>query len=302
MNTIERAQGRWQEILPQLGVETRFLTNRHGPCPLCGGKDRYRFDDRDGSGSYYCNQCGPGSGLLLVRKLRGWDHQTACDAFDKIIGTDRKPPPPSTTRSPRDAAQKEAANRRLLNEARQPAVVETYLRRRGLTVTSPVLRGNSWCAYYDERTRSLGHFPAVIAPILGHDGSLQAVQRVYDADVTPRKKNSPPVDTIRGGAVRLHEPDSELGVAEGIENALAAHELFKVSVWAALSEGGIKSFQPPGGLRRLHVFADNDSNFVGQAAAYELARRLTRDGLAIEVHVPPDADTDWLDVLVGAST
>jgi hypothetical protein len=66
MNTIERARGRWREILPQLGVETRFLTNQHGPCPICGGKDRFRFDDRDGSGSYYCNQCGPGPGLVLI--------------------------------------------------------------------------------------------------------------------------------------------------------------------------------------------------------------------------------------------
>jgi putative DNA primase/helicase len=93
MNTIDRARGRWQEILPRLGVEARFLSNKNGPCPLCGGKERFRFDDRDGSGSYYCNQCGPGVGLLLVRKLRSWDHKTACDVVDEIIGIDRKPPP-----------------------------------------------------------------------------------------------------------------------------------------------------------------------------------------------------------------
>src|SRR5262249_55128417 len=77
-NTIDRARGRWREILPQLGIETNFLRNKHGPCPICGGKDRFRFDDREGSGSYYCNQCGPGPGLLLIRMLRGWDHKTAC--------------------------------------------------------------------------------------------------------------------------------------------------------------------------------------------------------------------------------
>jgi putative DNA primase/helicase len=39
MNTVERARGRWREILPLLGVETLFLNNKHGPCPICRGKD-----------------------------------------------------------------------------------------------------------------------------------------------------------------------------------------------------------------------------------------------------------------------
>src|SRR3954470_15707003 len=94
--TVERARGRWREILPQLGVDTKFLSNKHGPCPLCGGRDRYRFDDRDGTGSYYCNQCGAGVGIILIRKLRGWNHATACAEVDKIIGSDRTPNPAVT--------------------------------------------------------------------------------------------------------------------------------------------------------------------------------------------------------------
>ena len=39
----ERARGRWQGILPAIGVSSQYLTGKHGPCPMCGGKDRFRW-------------------------------------------------------------------------------------------------------------------------------------------------------------------------------------------------------------------------------------------------------------------
>ena len=292
MNTVERATGRWREILPQLGIETRFLVNRHGPCPLCGGRDRFRFDDRDGTGSYYCNQCGPGPGIMLVRKLHGWDHATACRAIDEIIGRDTPPSSP-------EPAPKKGRGRspeQILAEATDRGIVQRYLESRGLTTFPNVLRGHRRLAYFDDDDRFLGHFPAMVAPVIGPDGDLRSIHRTYLADVPKRKKLLSAVSP--GAAVRLFDPTDKLGIAEGIETAIAAHELFSLPTWATISTAFMESFTPPAGIQRLVIFADHDRNCAGQKAAFTLAHRLQRDlKLEIEVKIPPEPDSDWLDVL-----
>lgn len=43
----DRARNNWPKIFEQLGI---FIppNHRHGPCPCCGGKDRFRMDDLEG--------------------------------------------------------------------------------------------------------------------------------------------------------------------------------------------------------------------------------------------------------------
>jgi hypothetical protein len=68
----DAAQHRWPEILRQLNIAVPSTPKQHGPCPACGGTDRFRFDDEEGKGTWFCNQCSPkaGDGFALVQNVK----------------------------------------------------------------------------------------------------------------------------------------------------------------------------------------------------------------------------------------
>jgi putative DNA primase/helicase len=297
VSTLERARGRWRDILLKLGVEERFLSGKQVPCPLCAGRTRYRYTDKDGDGWGYCNQCGGLPGIILLRRLYKWDHLTACLKVDRVIGQDAKSVPPAPKR-PDDKIRNDIL--KLFNGTSDDEVVAEWLASKGLGVSSEVLFGRKACALF-ENGQLVGHVPAVIVPIIAPSGEMVSAQRLYLQQNL--KKTMPPVGTINGAAVQLYPVDDEVGVAEGVATAIAADQLFGVPTWAALSAHGIKTFEPPPGIRRIVVFSDNDSTYVGQAAAFDLARRLSNRPERIEcvVNVPDEADTDWRDVLLNRS-
>jgi putative DNA primase/helicase len=98
------ANGHWPAILGALaGLSSDQLTDKHQPCPLCGGKDRYRFDDQDGTGSWFCNKCGgpseaggAGSGMDLLLRRTGWTFADAAKRVEQHLGiTPQRPDPPT---------------------------------------------------------------------------------------------------------------------------------------------------------------------------------------------------------------
>lgn len=107
-----------------------------------------------------------------------------------------------------------------------------------------------------------------------------------------------------GGAIPLGEVGETMGIAEGIETALSAAALFNMPVWATTSEGALQKFVPPATVRTLMILGDNDKNYVGQAAAMLLAKRLSLEAqkadrkLAIEVRFPDIRGADWNDALM----
>lgn len=301
VGTIERAHGRWDIVLAAIGVPTRHLKDKHGPCPLCGGRDRYRWDNKDGSGSYYCNQCGAGSGMTLVQKYLKVDFPTACRRVDEIIGTDTMPPRKVVASKAEGADRRRASIQRTLDEADDDEVVAAVLRSRGLPVgRSTVLRGHPNLPYYTDDRRLVGRYPAMVVPILGADGTLQSAHRIYLTDAVPkreRKKLMPAVESITGGAARLFPAGERMAITEGVETGLAVHEIAAMPVWATISAGGMEAFDPPESVTELHIYGDNDASYTGQKAAYDLAQKLAKKrGIRVEVRIPPEPGTDWLDV------
>src|SRR3546814_9780106 len=66
-----------------------------------------------------------------------------------------------------------------------------------------------------------------------------------------------------------------MGVAEGIETALAVTRDFGIPCWSTISADGLKAFTPPAIVKRLRIFGDNDPKYGGKAAAYALAHRMS---------------------------
>lgn len=86
------AVGKWTLVLTGLGVAPEALRGRHGPCPGCGGVDRFRFHDRDHKGGFVCSQGGgeliTGDGFALIMHVLGGDFRTAVTRVADCLGID----------------------------------------------------------------------------------------------------------------------------------------------------------------------------------------------------------------------
>lgn len=101
-----------------------------------------------------------------------------------------------------------------------------------------------------------------------------------------------------GSAIRLHDPvQGVLGVAEGIETALSASQLYNCPVWALINANNLEKWMPPQGAEHIMIFGDNDLSYTGQASAYALAKRLVATGsYKVDVLIPSQPGFDWNDV------
>jgi putative DNA primase/helicase len=297
----------WPAILEQIGIPKSALQNEHGPCPACGGTDRYRFDNRHGRGDFFCNGCGPGDGFTLLMRVHGWTFSEARRRVLEATGLERRDePPPAAMNAPEAQAPARPTGRvcRLLRSACVVAdclEAVVYLASRGLwpLPNGCTLRASVALDYWhgDEH---VGCFPALVATVRDVAGELVTAHVTYLrhgkklVDHEPRKTLS--ALTGRAGcAVRLMPATGDtLAVGEGIETCLAAAVIHQVPTWAAVNTSLLARFEPPPEVRQLVVFAARDA--PGLEAAARLMEHL-QGRVDLELRVPPVPAKDWNDVL-----
>lgn len=294
------AAGRWRGILQGLGMDERALSGKHGPCPMCGGKDRFRFDDKEGRGTFFCSGCGAGDGVQLAMRLTGASFRETAQQIERLAGVVQ---PVGSSPERTDEAKIRALRRVWEGSAPMQRGDEAYryLAGRGLTL-STLPRGlrTHPCLPYREEGAIVGSFQAMLALVTSSSGKAVSIHRTYlqNASKAPveRPKKLMAGMPISGAAIRLAPVSTILGVSEGIETALAAAELFKMPVWACISAQGVEAFEPPEGVREVVIFGDHDTNYAGQSAAYRAAHRLKLKGYAVDVAIPMTPG-DWLNEL-----
>ncbi|MGA7588213.1 MAG: primase-helicase zinc-binding domain-containing protein [Rouxiella badensis] len=297
-HTARVAVGQWPTLLPALGI-TVGLNGQHTACPVCGGKDRFRFDNQAGRGTWLCNQCGAGDGLALVEKALSLSTKEAAAQVAALLGDN--PSPVIAAATMQIEQDKVAARLKAAAQAQalvSKAVTQTghaYLVTKGwpdepaLTLNGPPLRIGG-------ETFKQGD---LLVPLFDEQGEVVNVQLI-NASGTKRM--------LAGGQVKeaahafTGETTAIIWLVEGYATGLTVHKLTGDAVYVALSANNLPALAAqlrerfPDAL--LLIAADNDENGKGQAKADEAA--LLSGGKAA---LPAEVG-DWNDVylLAGDTT
>ena len=234
----------------------------------------------------------------LIAQATGLSDGALFDEAARIAGMDR--PAPRSAPRPKPDHSTEVA--RLVDGAQPLAgtVGEAYLRGRGLTDPGcPDLLFHPDLPDFDTRRGR----PGLIAlPRIVTGERAPGIHRTFLLDDGSAKGpgGKKMLGSVADAAVRLFAmpADGHLGVAEGIETALAAHALFGTAVWAALSADGLARFRWPEGTTRVTIYAD--AGGAGRQAAVTLSDRLNRSDIPNEIVVPIHGDDFNDDLLRGA--
>lgn len=234
-----------------------------GPCPVCGGTDRFSINERDRV--FNCRGAEGGSAIDMVMHLDGVSLMGACEIIngepppgrdsnvvplDPAIVKERREERKDRDLSRADAEDQERRDRRarcavIFDSCRRLIGTdgEAYFRRRKITMTDDLsfdIRFAPSLEYWgypenEDKQRCLGEFPCVVAAIRALDDTIIGIHRTY-LDVREPKKLEPPGDRRRnaakkvfgewmGGAIRMSPVRAAMASGEGIETCASWWQL-----------------------------------------------------------------------------
>lgn len=235
-------------------------TDRAGPCPVCGGTDRFSIHTR--KNTFFCRRC-EASGHGVIALVMWTENKGFVEACEIVTGRQASAPvderrlaelrakaeADEQRRAAEAAAYREKARLRGYEIWRAAAgnagraTVATYLERRGLVLPEAVLRSLREAPahpYYEplgrgEGARVLHCGPAMLAAVQLPDGRFGAVHQTWIDLGQPKGKLALPsgpegkprpakkvLGAKKGGAIRLYTPERprRLVMGEGIETTL----------------------------------------------------------------------------------
>ncbi len=310
MNTKQAAIGRWSEIFEYYGLPPVTGKNHFkGNCPICERKGKYRCDDKNGTGSYIC-VCGSGDGWTLLSSFTGKEFKVLAAEVDQLIGNtfERSHIPADPVKSSIAQQRARVSHKYSKLSALRGTGADRYLKARGIN-SLPVEQ----VRFCDSQRTFDGNFQSIYALATDDKGELCYLHRtLLDGDKNAnvggaakkmmKLQDDAYLDHARSIAIRMFPPASTLGIAEGIETALACHQITQCNTWATLNTTFMKKFRVPLGVQNLIIFADADSNAAGHAAAFECAAanlHAKNDLQQVSVRWPQTGDFN--DLLVNGS-
>jgi putative DNA primase/helicase len=330
----------WNKKLVAAGIDSNCLKlNKAGPCPLCfdgtrGGK-RFRFDNKGGMGTWYCQQCGAGNGYTLIERYTGMSKVEILKHLDDgSCGVSSETPIKRFTFEDTDFSPEQVKkNRCKLIEVSAGSIqltgndpVSLYLRKRvpgcDLSKISQDIRIHPGLKFFQEgdggRFINRGTFPTMVARAIDAAGRPITLHRTYltskgdKAPLDDPKKQMKGIRKLDGAAIRVVDvPESRtLGLAEGIETSIAVATGYRygINVWSMLNCVNLSLADiPEGRFDKIIIFADHDlfdtkkGYRPGEHFAEKLKERLEAKGYEVEVRIPKEEGTDFADVWLSIS-
>lgn len=283
----------------------------HGPCPFCGGKDRFRVQpNRRGGGLWACRQCGQhGDAIAYVQAVQHVDFATACNNLG--IGrsgptVERRrhiPQSKATLEQPPSHSSVKAEIPALTDPAYSDAALDFVIEAAGTLFSPDGEKARAWLNARGLPDAILKHFA------IGYNAADSRAAWGSTEVFLPRGVVIPWHIAGQLWRVNFRRPSGApkyISAAGGTSNALYLADTFRPGCTAVLVEGEFDALL----LRRLCpdlINAGLRPFATGSTTGARALRWITRLGLAERVLVAYDTDKPgqdaarwWLDNLPNA--